>query len=292
MRFYLHGCYVNPDHVLEAAQAAEAAGYDGQTVSDHVVYPRFLGEEYPQDYDIFPPDTPWPDPWVTMAHLAAGTERLRFLNTVYIAPMREPIQAARLISTAAILSNYRIDIGVAQGWMKSEFEVLGAPHDKLASRLEEIIEVYRTLWSGGWVEHHGEYYDFPLVRMDPAPKGPMPLMGGGDAPRALRRAAGLDGFVGSLYGVDKAIEVVGKLQAAREEAGTRDREDYEIFCGFLEEDRGVPTLDDVARLEEAGYTAMFVAPWETSHPPINRDPGRDELLRAIDRFAADVIHAR
>jgi probable F420-dependent oxidoreductase len=275
---------------MEVARLAEASGYHGMTVSDHVVYPKDLGDEYPQDYDVFPPESPWPDPFVTMAHLAAGTTTLRFLNTIYIATMREPIQSAKQIATAAILSGYRIDTAVAQGWMRTEFEILGAPFERRGARLDEILDVYRTLWSGGWVEHQGEFFAFPPLRMEPAPEGPMPLLGGGDAPRALARAAALDGWVGALYGVDRAVELAGELRAARGSLGLPEDDGYQLVCGFLEADRAVPTLDDCRRLEEAGYTGLYVAPWET-HPPLNRDPGDAAVLDGIERFAAEVIDA-
>jgi probable F420-dependent oxidoreductase len=287
MDFYLHSCYTEPEHLVAVAQAAEAAGFYGLTISDHIVYPKDLGSSYPYDYDVFPNTTPWPDPWVTLSHLAAHTATLRFINCIYVATMRDPIQIAKLVSTAAIFSDYRCDLAVAQGWMQAEFDIFGVPVKTLGARLDEQIEILRKLWTGDWVEHHGRFFDFPEVMMRPVPRGPIPIWGGGDSPRALARAARLDGFMGTIYNLERAKDVSARLTAALAEAG-RAGEDYPIIGGYLTDDAGTPSYDDVRRYEEFGFTGMYVSPWETA-PPLNRDPGLETLVASIERFGEEII---
>src|SRR3546814_15591662 len=100
--------------------------------------------------------TPWPDPWVTIGHLSAVTERLRFLTTVYILPARMPAHVAKQVGTAAVLSGNRVSLGVGMGWMDEEFDASGTPFGKRGKRADELIELLRALWTGGVVEHHGE----------------------------------------------------------------------------------------------------------------------------------------
>ena len=71
--------------------------------------------------------TPWPDPWVTIGHLAGVTERLRFLTTVYILPARTPVHVAKQVGTAAVLSGNRVGLGIGMGWMEEEFDAMGVP---------------------------------------------------------------------------------------------------------------------------------------------------------------------
>jgi alkanesulfonate monooxygenase SsuD/methylene tetrahydromethanopterin reductase-like flavin-dependent oxidoreductase (luciferase family) len=60
-----------------------------------------------------------------------------------------------------------------------------------------MIVALRALWRGGWVEFHGDYYDVPECQMEPAPTEPVPIIGGGHSPVALRRTAALcDGWKG------------------------------------------------------------------------------------------------
>jgi alkanesulfonate monooxygenase SsuD/methylene tetrahydromethanopterin reductase-like flavin-dependent oxidoreductase (luciferase family) len=290
MDFFLHSCYFEPEHMLPTAQAAEAAGWTGFDVSDHIIQPDDLGSEYPYEHEVFPKTAPWPDTWVTIGHLAAGTKTLKFTNAAYILTLRHPIQAARQIATAAVLSDYRLYPAVAAGWMKAEFDVFGINFKTRFSRIDESIEIMRKLWDGGYVEHHGKHFDFPALQMCPTPKQRIPLWGSGDFPTALARAARLDGYLGALYNVDSGRTQIEALQQARREAGTDQREDYPIVCGYISDHSNIPTLDECKRFEEMGWTGMFIAPFAVEFPPLNVDPGLDRLLRSIDEFAENVIH--
>ena len=117
--------------------------------------------------------------------------------------------------------------------------------------MEEQIAVLRTLWQGGMVEHHGEFYDFDRLEMAPAPAQPVPILIGGHSEIALRRAARIgDGWMGVYYGVD---ELRGHRRAPagfRRESGTADRA-FEVQASIVDR---APTPDVCARLAEAGVT--------------------------------------
>ena len=59
--------------------------------------------------------------------------------------------------------------GVGAGWMREEFEQTGQDYTNRGKRLDEMIPALRALWKGGWTEHHGEYYDFGPLMIEPAP---------------------------------------------------------------------------------------------------------------------------
>ena len=180
------------------AVAAEAAGFDSVALSDHVVYPEQLDSKYPYTDNGVPqynPEWDFPDPWVAVGAMAAVTERLRFFTNVFVLPARNPFLAAKTIATASAMSGGRVGLGIGAGWMREEFDLLDQRFGGRGKRMDEMIEVMQTLWSGGFVEHHGDHYDFGRLDMRPTPTGSVPILVGGHSEIALRRAARLDGWI-------------------------------------------------------------------------------------------------
>lgn len=263
MRFCQSLMYAAPEQWPALAVAAEAAGFDQLSLSDHVFYPEALDSSYPYSDSgrpIFPPDTPWPDVWVTIGALAALTRRITFSTHVYVLPARNPFVVAKAVGTAAFLSGDRVLLGVGAGWMREEFTQLEQAFDRRGARMEEQIEVLRALWRGGMVEHHGEFYDFDRLEMAPAPSRPVPVLVGGHSDTALRRAARVgDGWMGVYYSVDELKDVVARLRRFRHDAGTADRP-FEVQAAVVDK---LPTPDVCADLEEAGVTTLITSAWMT-----------------------------
>ena len=94
----------------------------------------------------------------------------------------------RRSATAAVLSGGRVTLGVGAGWMREEFELLEQPFEGRGRRMDEMIELLRALWAGGWVEHHGEFYDFAPLEMSPAARRAGADLGG--RPLGARAAPG------------------------------------------------------------------------------------------------------
>ncbi|MCC6183407.1 MAG: LLM class F420-dependent oxidoreductase [Acidimicrobiia bacterium] len=250
----------NPLDWPRIAAAAEEAGFDSVAVSDHVVYPARLESRYPYTPDgvpLFSPDEDWPDPWVAVGAMSAVTSRLRFLTNVYVLPLRNPFVVAKAVGTAAYLSRGRVGLGIGAGWMAEEFELMGQPFARRGKRMDEMVEVVRTLWRGGMVEHHGEFYDFDPVEMRPAPPAPVPIYVGGHSEIAMRRAATLgDGWLGMYYSVEELEQHCRTLERAREDAGTADRP-FEIIASPMV----TPTAENCERLEAAGVTTILTSAW-------------------------------
>ncbi len=208
---------------------------------------------------MFPPDTQWPDVWVTTGALAAVTERIHFSTHVYVLPVRNPFVVAKAVGTAAWLSDDRVVLGVGAGWMREEFAQLEQPFERRGARMEEQIEVLRTLWRGGMVEHHGEFYDFDRLEMAPGARaGSVPILIGGHSDTALRRAARVgDGWMGVYYDTEALKEIVRRLQGFREEYGTTDRP-FEIQASIVDR---MPTPDVCAELAAEGVTCIITSAW-------------------------------
>ena len=284
MKFWQSLSFTETDQLVPLAQICEEVGFHGVIVSDHVFYPARLDSPYPYSQDgrpPFGPETEWPEPWAAISAMAAATTRLRFVTAVYLAALRHPLLVAQSVSTAAVLSGDRVALGVGAGWMAEEFAPLGQDFRTRGRRLDEMIEVLRTLWGGGMVEHHGAHYDFGPLQMSPAPKRTVPVYVGGTSRPALRRAARNDGWIGA--GTDP-VEVparVERLRALRVEAGRAD-EPFETIVAVTAQ----PDVDLFRRLEDAGATA-------TVHYPLlfSLGPGSklEQKREALERFGSEII---
>jgi probable F420-dependent oxidoreductase len=212
MKFWQSVSFTEPDQLVEAAKGAEAAGFEGVLLSEHLFVPEDYAAKYPYTENgrpDFTEATPFPDPWVAITAMAAVTRRLRFVTLVYILPLHHPLEVAKAVGTAAIFSDDRVVLGAGAGWMREEFEVLGVDFKTRGKRFDESIEVLRRLWSGGMVDYHGEFFDFDRLQMSPAPSRTVPIYIGGATKPALRRAARLgDGWVGAGNTPDQAVKIL------------------------------------------------------------------------------------
>jgi probable F420-dependent oxidoreductase len=277
--------FSDPAQYVPLARAAEAAGFAAIALSDHVVHPEKIRTPYPYTPDGAPrwqPFTPWPDPWVTAGHLAAVTTRLRFVTSIYVLAMRNPLLAAKQIATAAVLSGGRVDLGVGVGWMRDEFEVAGAPFEDRGRRTDEMLAILRKVWRGGWVEHHGEFFSFPRLEMSPAPPAPIPIWSGGISKPALRRAAMVcDGWISDMHTTEQLRGILGELRALRADS-PRAGEPFQVLGTAMD----AFNLDGYRRLAEIGVTHVQTMPWFFYGGPTDV---LEKRLDGIRRFGEDVI---
>ena len=261
MQFWLNLGFIREVEQLPAlAVAAEAAGFEGICVPDRMVMPTQLQTDYPYTPDgkmFWPKDIPFPDPWVSIAAMAARTERIRFATNIYLAPLHDPFSAAKAVATASLLSGGRVVCGVSAGWMKDEFDIVGVDFASRGARLNEMMEAMRLLWTGEPVAYEGAHIRFPEVILSPAPKAEIPIWCGGGSKAAMRRTAEhCQGWLGLWYPADKAIEAVTQLKAMRA-ASARADEPLEALVGLV----GKPDAATLGPLEAAGLTGIIATPW-------------------------------
>jgi probable F420-dependent oxidoreductase len=275
--------FMEPAEAVELAVASEEAGFDGITVPDHLFTPKDLRSKYPYSDDgrpKFEPDSPWPDPWVVIGAMAARTERIRFTTNIYIAPLRDLFTVAKAVSTAAVLSNNRVALGMGMGWMQEEFEQTGQDFKSRGKRANEMIEVLRKLWAGGWVEHHGDHYDFGELQIAPVPSEPIPIWIGGHSKAAIRRATRLaDGWIGVDYRVEEAEEMVREIRRELNTLGRGDQPFEMILALWAHID-----ADLCKRFESLGVTGLMCAPWM-----FTKERTVQARVEATKRFGDDVL---
>jgi probable F420-dependent oxidoreductase len=287
MRFTYAETMCDPAFLAPLARAAEEAGFDSFAVPDSLIYPAESDARYPYTPDgdrRFLEDKPVIEPLVLVAALAAVTERIRFTTFVLKAPVRPAVLLAKQAASVAVLSGNRLRLGVGISPWPEDFVALGQPWERRGRRLDETIAVVRGLTAGGWFEHHGELLDVERMKIAPVPTAPIPILVGGHADRALRRAATLgDGWV---HGGGDPAELPGllaRLAELRAEAG-RAAEPYEIHVISMD----AYTVDGVRRLEDMGVTDVIVG----FRYPYVVGPDTESLQDKLDplrRFADDVI---
>ena len=283
LKFWMGVAFAEPDELFDLARAADDSGWHGITVSDHIVYLRDLRSPYPYTPDGKPgwqPETSWPDPWVTIAALAATTTNLHFTTNIYVAPLRDTVTVAKAVATAAVLSGNRVAAGLAPGWCEEEFELTGQDFASRGRRLNEMIPALRALWGGGWTSFAGDHVRFPELRISPTPDARVPIYIGGDTSVALKRAARLgDGWIGALYKPRDAEAKVDELRSYLADAGRAD-DDFEIVVSLLARD----SVELFAHMEGVGVTGIIHAPWLMAQPKQGQ-PLREARVEAIHAFA-------
>jgi probable F420-dependent oxidoreductase len=197
MEFGLHlpasSAGVKAQDLIRFAQQAEALGFYCITVADHVVVPKNISIPYPYTVDGKYPGTGYHlETLTTMGFLAGATNRIRFITSVMIAPYRNPVITAKMLASLDVLSGGRVIIGLGVGWMKEEFENLGAPDFADRGKVtDEYIQAFRELWTKDAPSFKGKYCSFSDIIFQPKPvqKPAIPIWIGGHSKQAIRRAA-------------------------------------------------------------------------------------------------------
>lgn len=170
-----------PESLARSAGAAEALGYHFVMISDHVAITPDVAARY---------DTPFWDPFVTLAWLAGTTRRLELGTTVVIVPYRHPLQTARLVANLDHLTGGRFIFGVGAGWAKQEFQTLGVPFGRRGAITNDYLAAMLACWADDVASYEGPHVAFRDVRTGPRPRQSPhpPIWVGGTSDAALRRA--------------------------------------------------------------------------------------------------------
>jgi probable F420-dependent oxidoreductase len=175
---------VSGDAIVEIARRWECLGFDAGHVTDHPA-----------------PDDRWLgggghhalEPTVALAAAGVGTTRLMLHTHTYVLGYRNPFLAAKALASLDVVTGGRLILGVAAGYLRDEFDAVGAGFDDRGKRLDAALRLLGEIWQGDSVTAEGPDFDarsitsLPRPRQRPQP----PIWVGGNSRRAMRRAAEL-----------------------------------------------------------------------------------------------------
>ena len=196
------------------AKRAEALGYDSLWTQEQIVG-----------------SVPILEPVVLLSYLAAITERVRLGASVIVAPLRNPVQLAKSLSSLDHLSAGRLVVGLGLGGNANDLQPFGISPEKRVRRFTEIIGVMKALWTQPEAHFQGEFWQLDGVKMEPKPvqKPHPPIWLGARHANALKRAVRhADGWMGAgSSNTESFIAGVGQVKMYLEESG-RDPASFAI----------------------------------------------------------------
>jgi probable F420-dependent oxidoreductase len=303
------GPLATPGQILKLATRADTLRYSSLFVTDHVVLPVSAARSvYPYASSGQLPggaNQDYLDPLALLGWLAHATKRVRLGTSVLVVPYRNPLVTAKILATLDRLSEGRLILGAGVGWLREEFEAVGAPPFEERGRVtDEYVALMRTAWTKDPVSFEGRYYKMKDVHVLPKPaqRAGIPVWIGGHTDGAVLRAATVgDGWhpialrpPGLLFpdeygkrvtqirqwateagrnpdAITLSVRVPMSVRSPRSSAPAGDRQ---LFQGTAKE-----VLGDIEAYARHGVTHFVFDPVT---------PDLKAFLGAMDRFAHDV----
>ena len=263
------------DETIRLAVEAERLGFDAVWTSEH----HFIDDGY------------MPSLLVVSAAIAQATSRIGIGTGVVLAPLHHPLRLAEDAATVQLLSHGRLTLGLGLGWVEPEFLGLGSDPRRRGAAMEEILQILPKAWTGEPFTHEGDVYRLPTLGVRPRPSTPIPVLVGGGAEPAIRRAARLADGIFANAPVERFVEQVGWVLDECERIGRNPATFRFVHYSILLPGR---SRDDAMRRYREALWAMqwkysdMAAATTRALPPVAPPafPGTDEdLLRGRATFA-------
>jgi probable F420-dependent oxidoreductase len=267
------GPCANPITAAKAARAAEAAGFESVWTGEHIVLPDPQVPPSP-----VPAETPFLDSAVALAYIAAHTKKVRLGTGIIILPQRNPVVLAKELASLDVLSEGRLTFGIGIGYLKPEFEAIGAPFEHKGPRSEEFLGAMIALWTQEKPEYRGRFVSFGGVNAMPRPvQKPHPeVVFGGHTKEAYSRSARLArGWYGFALDVEGTAKCVEGLRTACKDAG-RAFDDLELSVT----PRGRVDRDALKRYADLGVSRLIL---------LHRARDESGILAFVDQTANELI---
>lgn len=257
------------------ARIAEDAGFDSVMISEHIVLGPDASDKgvmaNPRAYALpgnQDPFTPWPSSLLLLSAMASVTTRIRLVASAVLAPLRHPLLLARELGTLDLISEGRLVVQPSVSWSRDEYNAMGVPFTERGRILDEQLAVMDLVFRKSPASHHGRYFDFDDIYLEPKahrPDGPRMWFGGQTAHRAVvqRLARYGHGFHPLGEPTPDDMRAVGEAMTA---AG-RDPADLELVGGVRVEfgddnscaDIG-KAMDTIPQQLQKGFTTFCLKP--------------------------------
>ena len=282
--------FVSAEGITEIAQAAEAAGYHACFVTDHP-YPVQRWLDGGGHHAL--------DPFVALTVAATATSRIRLHTHIVVLPYRNPFLTAKAGLTLDLVSSGRLILGAAAGYLKGEFQALGADFDARNELSDEALIAIKRAWTEDDVKMEGRHFRARGNTMHPRPvqRPHPPIWIGGNSKRAIRRAVELaQGWVPfpntaamSPFTRSPALESDDELSAriafAREHARAIGRTEPLDICYSLDAFAG-DGIDAGRTTERVDALEKLGVGWVTVGFPAR---SRAEYVEKLRAFAGAVL---
>jgi probable F420-dependent oxidoreductase len=295
---------------IAVAEGAERLGFGFISVNDHIVVPRDIASRYP-----YSESGEWAgrtfgeclDQLATLSFLAARTERLRLLTSVMVVPQRQPVLTAKMLATIDVLSKGRLVVGCGVGWLKEEFEAVGAaPFAARGRATDQYLSAMKALWTEEAPKFAGEHASFDNIVFAPKPlaKPHPPIWIGGEGRLAIERTVRLgDGWYPASNNPQHRLDTPARLAAGiadlrrTAEAARRDPAGIDVaYVVLWPVDWTAQKASDGSRRVFTGASADMAADADAlarigvRHVALTFQAASvAETLARMQRFAAEVV---
>lgn len=172
------GTLATRDSIVRLSTRSEQLGFESLWARDHLIW---------SPHGMEGTDKTFVDAFVTLSAVSAATKDI-VLGTGVVIPIRWPLKLAQNFASLARLNNGRVIAGIGLGYSAKEFAGAGLDVEQREEILEETIAILKEAWSHGHVDFHGEVFTVDKVDLLPTPPEPIPVVYGGNTPKAVRRA--------------------------------------------------------------------------------------------------------
>ena len=272
--------------LLDLARAVDDAGVDRVLLTDHVVMGGHL-DRYPFGDFHFEADVPWLEPLSAIAAIAAVTRRVRMSTKILIAPLRPAPLLAKTLATIDQISQGRVEIGVATGWQREEYDASGIDWSQRGQLLTDTLAACRALWTSSPASFRSASFSFDAIWCEPQPfQERLPVwIAGGPHRRNLGRLIDLgDGWIPPAYAeIDSFRHDATIVRDAWERGG---RDGTVQIQGDLDVVLGANGRPDIEASLAAGVPHLLAAGATTVNVVLPLFVGRLERAPA---FLADLV---
>ncbi len=249
------GPLAQPQMIADLLKCAEEAGFESAWTGEHVVV--IDPQEPPSPV---PPEFPFIDTVAALSFAAGVTTKLKLGSGIILLAQRNPVVLAKELASIDVLSGGRLIFGVGVGYIPREFEAIGVAYEERGARVDEHIEVIRTLWTQDKPAFDGQFTQFDRIQQKPLPvqKPHPPIVIGGMSPVAYERAIRQgDGWYGYGQNEDAVAASIEGLKDAARQAGRASRFD-ELEISVTP--RGPVDRDRLRRFEDLGVHRLNLVP--------------------------------